>query len=120
MVKKGKVPKKDNFLKVGDVVEADGSWCIEDMAKDGAVFINQKMKKVYADTGRPVRRANFLDTSRKETKCIPNVKGAQVNEGNDSLVKRVEQAGISLKKMKFLVVDTKLTGGGTGMGPNDI
>ena len=71
---------KAEFLTVGDVVQADVSWCITDMSEDNrTVTVNQSEKSVYVDTGKDVKYPQKAKDRHRETKTVIDFEGPLVN-----------------------------------------
>lgn len=90
--------RANNFLDVGDVIRADGSWeVVNDYpGSKGPKDLNQVFN-YYSAKGRT------LDT--------PTVGNARDDK---AVVRKAKEAP------EFVVVKTQMTGGGTGHGPHDV
>jgi hypothetical protein len=100
----------DVFLKIGDIIEANKSWCISSLSEDGrTVTIDQNFKHIDKDTGGPVvddtqEILTVVDTDGPKVNNV-HYYGKTAHDGQPlTLAWRVEQAGLSLKGMRFVVI----------------
>lgn len=122
------------FLARGDVIQADNSWSMLDLRdRDGqqVVVVNQNTKVIDVKTGR---RPALVVGKRRTERALERVldmrgpknanmhygSGSAAKDGYATLAMKLAGLGIEVRKKKFLVVDTAMTGGGTGHGRHDV
>jgi hypothetical protein len=95
------------FLTVGDVIQADASWAFAQVDSRGRVSVTQRKKVIDLATGRKPtgKTTQFVE--------VPNFKGPL---RAFSFYAGVPFKPFPLKGRNFLVLETNMTGGGSGGG----